>query len=140
MGSRNTTPCPLSPPQKYISGTSSQILHKSRYQSLKSSHKNSYQQQMSVQFNLIFLPFQIYFAEHCRCSCPEVFCQKVVLKNFPKLQENTYAGVSLLIKLQAGGSSTGETTTQVFSCEHFKNTYSHKNHRVANSEYQSFIS
>ena len=38
-----------------------------------------------------------------RSSRPEVFCKKVVLRNFANSEENTCARVSLLIKLQASG-------------------------------------
>ena len=37
-----------------------------------------------------------------RSSRPKVFCKKVILRNFAKFTENTYARVSFLMKLQAG--------------------------------------
>ena len=38
-----------------------------------------------------------------RGSCPEVFCKRGFLKNFPKFLGNTYDRVSFLITLQASG-------------------------------------
>ena len=50
-----------------------------------------------------------------RCSCPEVFCKKGVLRNLAKFtsQENTCARVSFLINLQADFIKK-QTLTQVF--------------------------
>ena len=56
-----------------------------------------------------------------RCSIKKVF-----LKVSQNAQENTYAKVSFLIKLQACNFIKKETLLQVFSCESceiFKNTY-----------------
>ena len=52
----------------------------------------------------IYLCFaKIKFSKHTlyRSSRPEVFCKKVVLRNFESSQENAYTRVSFLIKLEA---------------------------------------
>ena len=54
-----------------------------------------------------------------RSSCPEVFCKKVVLRNFAKFTENICVRVSFLLKLQARPATLfkKKTLAQVFSCE-----------------------
>ena len=52
------------------------------------------------QFEQVFLSMVISIS---RSSRPELFYKKVVLENSSKFTGNTFAGVSLLIKLQAGG-------------------------------------
>ena len=59
---------------------------------------------------------------------PRGVLKKGILKNFEKLPGNTYARVSLLIKLQAVACNfiKKQTLAQVFSCEIwgiFKNTF-----------------
>ena len=71
-----------------------------------------------------------------RSSHPELFCKKVVFRNFAK-----FSKVSFLIKLQAQPQAcnfiTKETLAQVFSCEFCeisRNNFSYKTPPVATSQ------
>ena len=73
-------------------------------------------------------------------SCSEVFCKKGVLRILQNSQENTYARVSFLIKLQAEAEACNfiekETLAQVFSCgfrKISKNTFFTEHLRVTAS-------
>ena len=46
-----------------------------------------------------------------RTSHPEVFCKKMFLKVLQNSQKNVFAGVSFLIKLQAGNMNLSEAAT-----------------------------
>ena len=85
-------------------------------------------------------------AKHLKCkycvmfrsSRPEVFCKKGVLDISQNSQENIYARISFLIKLQASVCNfiKKETLAQVFSCEFCevsKNTFSYRTPPVASS-------
>ena len=47
-----------------------------------------------------------------RRSLPEGLCQKIFLKFLQNSQENIFAGISFLIKVQAGNQKLSETTTR----------------------------
>ena len=50
-------------------------------------------------------------------SRPAMFCKKVFLEILENSQENTYARVSILLKLQTCNFIKKETLAKVFSCE-----------------------
>ena len=51
------------------------------------------------------------FQVNTRNSHPEVFCKKIFLNILQNSQKNVYAGVSFLIKLQAGNLKLSEAAT-----------------------------
>ena len=61
-------------------------------------------------------------SQSIRSSRPEVFCEKGVLRNFEKTQENTCARVSFLISCRAEACNfiKKEALAQVFSCEFYE--------------------
>ena len=80
--------------------------------------------------------------EKDRSSRPEVFCEKVVLKNFENSQESTCARVSFLIKIFLFIKK--EVLAHVFSCkfcEILRNTLFYRTPLVAASKkrYNSFF-
>ena len=60
-----------------------------------------------------------YIDRKRRSSCPEVFCEKGVLKNFPIFKWKHLCWSLFLIKLQTLGFATSlnRDLTQLFSCE-----------------------
>ena len=81
----------------------------------------------------------------CRCSHPEVFCKKVVLRNFAKFAGKHLCQNLFLIKFQAWGLQLylKKTLALVFSCEFCEisnNTFSYRTPPVAAFELRNFIS
>ena len=57
-----------------------------------------------------------------RSSHPEVLCQKMFLESLPNSQKNIFAGIPLLIKLEAAEAATGGSLQEKVFLEILQNS------------------
>ena len=69
------------------------------------------------------LQIQTLFTQwRCQSCQPKSFCEKVLLKISPNLQENTFVRIFLWIKLEACDMMKKETPLWLFSCKYWWNS------------------